>query len=61
MEACRKAVEWMKDFERPWGVAGGWAIDLFLGNQTREHSDIEIAILREDQHRMKNSLADWSF
>lgn len=61
LEACRKVVERMKDFDRPWGVAGGWAIDLFIGNQTREHSDIEIAILREDQHRMKNSLADWSF
>jgi len=28
----------------PWYVAGGWAVDLFLGTQTREHADIEIAI-----------------
>lgn len=32
-----------------WGVAGGWALDLFLDRITREHEDIEIAILREDQ------------
>ena len=28
----------------PWCVAGGWALDLFIGEQTREHSDIEIAV-----------------
>jgi len=28
----------------PWCVAGGWAIDLFLGEVTRPHGDIEIAV-----------------
>ena len=28
----------------PWAVAGGWALDLWLGNQTREHEDLEIAV-----------------
>jgi uncharacterized protein CbrC (UPF0167 family) len=28
----------------PWCVAGGWALDLFRGRQTRAHGDIEIAI-----------------
>jgi hypothetical protein len=28
----------------PWCVAAGWALDLFRGQQTREHGDIEIAI-----------------
>lgn len=28
----------------PWYVAGGWAIDLFLGEQTRDHEDLEIAV-----------------
>jgi hypothetical protein len=28
----------------PWYVAAGWAIDLFLGGQRREHEDLEIAI-----------------
>jgi hypothetical protein len=30
--------------EAPWYVAGGWAIDLFLGGQRREHEDLEIAV-----------------
>jgi aminoglycoside-2''-adenylyltransferase len=29
--------------EVPWCVAAGWAIDLFLGRERREHDDIEIA------------------
>jgi hypothetical protein len=28
----------------PWAVAGGWALDLWLGEQTREHEDLEIAV-----------------
>lgn len=28
----------------PWYVAAGWAVDLFLGGQTREHGDIEIGV-----------------
>jgi len=27
-----------------WYVAGGWALDLFRGGQTREHEDLEIAV-----------------
>jgi hypothetical protein len=30
--------------EVPWGVAAGWAIDLFLGTMTRDHDDIEITV-----------------
>jgi hypothetical protein len=61
MRPCQKVVEWMGGYDCPWGVAGGWAIDLFVGNETRNHSDIEVAILREDQHRIKNVFPDWSF
>jgi hypothetical protein len=28
----------------PWAVAGGWALDLWLGEQTRPHGDLEIAV-----------------
>jgi hypothetical protein len=30
--------------EAPWYVAAGWALDLFLGGQRREHEDLEIAV-----------------
>jgi hypothetical protein len=32
----------------PWYVAGGWALDLFRGEQTREHGDLEIAVPAPD-------------
>ena len=28
----------------PWYVAAGWALDLFRGEQTREHEDLEIGL-----------------
>lgn len=61
LRSCEEVMEWMETFDRPWGVAGGWAIDLFVGHVTRDHSDIEIAIFREDQRRLKQVLDDWSF
>jgi hypothetical protein len=30
-----------------WAVAGGWAIDLWLGTQTREHHDVEVVVRRD--------------
>jgi hypothetical protein len=51
----------MGDFGRPWGVAGGWALDLFLGRVTRVHGDLEVAIFREDQGRLLEHLRRWRF
>ena len=59
--ACRKVNEWLSEFAGQWGIAGGWAIDLYIGKETRAHSDIEVAIVREDQHMLKKALPDWSF
>lgn len=38
-----------KSFTAPWIIAGGWAIDLFLKKQTRQHSDVDILVDRKDQ------------
>jgi hypothetical protein len=40
----RDAAALLAECPVPWCVAAGWAIDLHLGQQTREHSDLEIAI-----------------
>src|SRR3954451_12132155 len=34
----------LHDLQTPWYVAAGWAVDLFRGEQTREHEDLEIAV-----------------
>lgn len=43
----------------PWWVAGGWAIDLLLGHQSRAHGDLDILILRRDQALVRKHLSDW--
>lgn len=43
----------------PWYVAAGWAIDLFLGEQTREHEDIEIAVPRTRLGEVVEALGDY--
>ena len=41
-----QAMEKLAGARAPWCVAGGWALDLWHGKQTRPHDDLEIAILR---------------
>jgi aminoglycoside-2''-adenylyltransferase len=43
--------------EAPWYVAAGWAIDLFLGGDYREHDDLEIAVPRDRFHEVVEALA----
>ena len=42
--------------ECPWYVAGGWAIDLFLGAVTRPHADIDVLVFREHQEQLRHRL-----
>ena len=51
----------MNDFPAPWCVTGGWAIDLFVGRQTRAHGIVEVAIFRDDQDRLRQHLPGWTF
>jgi Aminoglycoside-2''-adenylyltransferase len=43
----------------PWWIAGGHAIDLFLGRSTRDHEDLDVAILRRDEEGFRSLLASW--
>ncbi|MCS7461304.1 hypothetical protein N0M98_14225 [Paenibacillus doosanensis] len=43
-----------------WCIAGGWALDLHLRKQTREHSDVDVIITREEQFTAYRYLKeDW--
>jgi aminoglycoside-2''-adenylyltransferase len=48
----------MAGFEAPWGICGGWALDLFAGKQTRQHGDVDVAVFRRDQAALYRYLAD---
>jgi len=47
------------DYTGFWAVAGGWAIDFYLGELTRKHKDLEIAIWRDEQEQIHRYLAGW--
>lgn len=44
---------------RAWWVAGGVALDLFIGHETRKHHDVDIAILEKDSDAFRQALSDW--
>ena len=45
----------------PWYVAAGWALDLFLGHQTREHDDLEIGVPAQGFAEVREALGRFDF
>src|SRR5258708_4938719 len=39
----------MSDFGPSWALCGGWSVDIWLGRQTREHSDVDLTVFHDDQ------------
>ena len=60
-EPVRRVAAIMQSFEKPWFVAGGWAVDLFLGRETRAHEDLEVAVFRRDQETVRRHLSGWTW
>lgn len=42
----------------PAWLDGGWAVDALLGEQTREHDDLDLVTRLEDSARIENVLAE---
>lgn len=57
--SAREVAGLMMRTDRPWLIAGGHAIDLFVGRLTREHADIDVLLLRRDQQAAHEALAGW--
>ena len=51
----------MDGFPAPWWVGGGWAIDVWLGRQTREHRDVDLVVLTQDQAAIRHHFEGWEF
>jgi hypothetical protein len=47
--------------ETPWWIAGGHAIELAVGHPIREHDDIDVLVLRDDQLAVQHVLAGWEW
>ncbi|HEY5641089.1 MAG TPA: hypothetical protein VIW01_13665 [Dehalococcoidia bacterium] len=50
----------MSTFDAPWALCGGWAVDAWIGRQTREHGDIDIIVFQDDQQTLFDHLAGWT-
>jgi hypothetical protein len=47
--------------EVPWWVAGGYAIELAVGHSFRDHSDVDVLLLRRDQLVVQQVLPAWEW
>jgi hypothetical protein len=57
----REAVDLLSAVRSPWWIAGGWALDLYLGKVTRSHYDLDIGIFRKDVGSVLAELPGWEF
>jgi hypothetical protein len=48
-----------REYPGTWCIAGGWALDLFAGGQSRAHSDVDIQVDRADLPILHQSLPGW--
>jgi Aminoglycoside-2''-adenylyltransferase len=51
----------LRDVQAPWYVAAGYAIDLFVGRDRREHEDVEIGVPAERFAEVAEALSDLDF
>jgi hypothetical protein len=42
-----------------WGLAGGYAVEQFVGTPIREHSDIDVVVFRDQQYYLRHWLTNW--
>lgn len=51
-----KLAQEFNDFPATWCISSGWALDLFLGQVTRVHHDVDVVIARADQLMLQQHL-----
>ncbi|SDF56383.1 Aminoglycoside-2''-adenylyltransferase [Blastococcus aurantiacus] len=57
--SVQDVTELLDGVDAPWWIAGGWALDLHLGRQTRPHHDIDVLVLRADLPTLRERLRGW--
>ena len=54
-----EAAALLDGMQAPWWIAGGHAIDLFVGRRLRNHEDLDVGVPRRDQLAVREHLHDW--
>jgi len=58
-EPVARVADLMSTFPGTWSLCGGWAVDAWLGRQTRDHLDVDISVFIQDQRALFDHLAGW--
>lgn len=53
------AVQLFRGAPFEWGLAGGYAIEQFVGKPIRPHGDLDVIVFRDRQHLVQQWLKDW--
>ncbi len=58
-EPLARVADLMSTFRPWWSLCGGWAVDAWIGHQTRDHADVDISVFQDDQRGIFEHLAGW--
>jgi hypothetical protein len=58
-EAVARAAELMSTFPGRWFLCGGWAVDAWVGGQTRDHLDVDLGVFEGDLEALRLHLEGW--
>ena len=58
-EPLARIADLMSTFRPWWSLCGGWAVDAWIGRQTREHADVDISVFQDDYQAIFDHLAGW--
>jgi hypothetical protein len=54
-----EAVRLFADAPFAWGLAGGYAVEQFVGAPIRAHGDVDVIMFRDEQQLVQGWLKDW--
>jgi len=58
-EPVERVAGLMRAFQGSWFLIGGWAVDAWLGRQSREHADVDIGLFRDEEQALFEFLCGW--
>jgi hypothetical protein len=58
-EHVKHIVDVMSGFPAPWALGGGWAVDAWIGEVTREHGDVDVIVFADDHRALFEQLRGW--